>query len=188
MTTVYLLRHGEDVNPDGLIKGHLPGFPLSKEGKKQIEGAAKLLEKEGISAIYTSPLLRTRQSAEIFQKAFPKASFKVLEELTEWGTKMQGTLYRAMEGKPYLFFRKHYEPEEKVIERMRKGLEIIVKENPDASVVAFSHGWPITALRMSLEGEEFSYPLKSLPYNKILVLRLDVKLNLLEPPQILDFA
>lgn len=186
-TIIYLLRHGRDVNPRHLIKGHLPGFPLSEEGKREIENAARLLSEKKISAIYTSPLLRTRQSAKIFHEAFPQASFRVLKELTEWRTELQGKSRRIVEGKPYSFFQKYFEPGESVIERMKKAAKIIVRENPDASVVAFSHGGPIAILRMSLEGEEFRYPLKSLPYERVLVIRVNEKLNLLEPIETLRF-
>ena len=66
MTTLYLVRHGEVYNPQGIIYGRLPGFGLSAHGRTQIEQAAALLEKEGSpDALYASPMQRAQESAAI---------------------------------------------------------------------------------------------------------------------------
>ncbi len=187
MTTIYLLRHGKDVNPKNLIKGRLSGFPLADEGRAAIKKAAQRLSGEPIAVIYTSPLLRTKQSAEVFRRVFPKTPLKILGELNEWEAKIAGKPRSAFEGKPLSFFEKQCEPAGEVEERMRKAAKIIARENPGGSAAAFSHGWPIIALKLSLEGKKVSWPLWSLPYNEILVLKLDEELNLLEPSQVLRF-
>ncbi|NKB68247.1 MAG: hypothetical protein GKR89_14390 [Candidatus Latescibacteria bacterium] len=66
MVTLYLVRHGQVYNPDGIIYGHLPGFGLSQTGEGQIERAGKALADCGpLQALYTSPLQRARESAAI---------------------------------------------------------------------------------------------------------------------------
>jgi probable phosphoglycerate mutase len=66
MLTIYLVRHGEVHNPDGVVYGHLPGFGLSATGRAQIERAAALLEPCGpFAALYASPLQRAQESAAI---------------------------------------------------------------------------------------------------------------------------
>jgi broad specificity phosphatase PhoE len=63
VTTIYVARHGEsETNHQRLITGQLdPG--LSPHGREQSEALARALANEPLAAIYTSALLRTRQTA-----------------------------------------------------------------------------------------------------------------------------
>jgi broad specificity phosphatase PhoE len=65
-TTLYLVRHGEVHNPEGIIYGRLPGFGLSERGREQIERAAETLSSRSpFAALYASPLQRAQESAAI---------------------------------------------------------------------------------------------------------------------------
>ena len=69
MTRLYLIRHGEtDWNRSGRIMGTQP-VPLNANGRRQaVEFAAVLAElhkTQPLAALYTSPLVRTVQTAEI---------------------------------------------------------------------------------------------------------------------------
>jgi len=63
MTTLYLVRHGNNDFVGGRIAGWLPGVHLNEEGRAQAERAAELLAGRGIQALYTSPLERAQQTA-----------------------------------------------------------------------------------------------------------------------------
>lgn len=64
VTRIVAIRHGETAwNVDTRIQGHLD-IPLNATGRWQAQRAAESLLDEGISAIYTSDLLRARQTAE----------------------------------------------------------------------------------------------------------------------------
>ena len=68
----YLLRHGEALNNKKEIYSSYPEkkpFPLTEKGKKQVEAIAQKLKKEKIDLIFSSDLLRTKQTAEIIGKA-----------------------------------------------------------------------------------------------------------------------
>ncbi|NIT03624.1 hypothetical protein GTO10_01650 [Candidatus Saccharibacteria bacterium] len=184
MTTVYLLRHGETENPEDLIKGRLDRFALSPRGKKHLKRAARQLANERVTSVYTSPLLRARQSAEVFKESFPKAKFRVLEELNEWDSKLAGKPNAFIKSKPYSFFLKYYESPDQVLSRMRKALELMVGENRDGAAVAFSHGWPLTLLLLDLEGNKFKYPLTSFPHDRLSRIELGGKQK---SPRILHF-
>ena len=70
-TTLYLVRHGEVHNPEGVIYGRLPGYGLSERGRRQIEAAAQALAPRGpFAALYASPLQRARESAAILGARF----------------------------------------------------------------------------------------------------------------------
>lgn len=67
-TTIYLLRHGATAaniaNPP-ILQGRGMDLPLSETGTAQVQKAAVALQPVRLSAIYASPLLRARESAEI---------------------------------------------------------------------------------------------------------------------------
>jgi broad specificity phosphatase PhoE len=92
VTKLYLIRHGQSAgNAEGRFGGHGP-TPLSKLGEHQAEVTAKLLAKEGVTAIYSSDLHRAIQSAEPLSRltgipitptsAFRERNVGVLEGLT----------------------------------------------------------------------------------------------------------
>ncbi len=66
MLIVKLIRHGEsEFNRLGIIQGHT-NSPLSETGKKQAELTGNWLKStSNVSHIYTSPLMRALQTAEI---------------------------------------------------------------------------------------------------------------------------
>ncbi|MCK5084911.1 MAG: class I tRNA ligase family protein, partial [Candidatus Pacebacteria bacterium] len=69
ITKFILLRHGESENNVKDIKaGQLEGFPLTEKGIKQVEDAAEIIKKERVDIIVSSPVLRTKQTAEIVSK------------------------------------------------------------------------------------------------------------------------
>lgn len=71
-TTISVVRHGHIVNERGVFHGRLPGFPLSEEGVAQAQAAAGALLDDPIAAIFTSPMLRARQTAQILQESRPE--------------------------------------------------------------------------------------------------------------------
>src|SRR3989344_2536493 len=67
----FLLRHGESpINLKGLVScwPEIIYSPLTRKGAKQIKEAAKKLKKEKIGSIFSSDILRTKQTAEIVAK------------------------------------------------------------------------------------------------------------------------
>src|SRR5919204_1343904 len=65
MTTIWLARHGEVHNPGELLYGRLPRIRLSPEGQRQAQALAELLKPRPIEAVYSSPMLRARKTAEL---------------------------------------------------------------------------------------------------------------------------
>ena len=65
MTIIFLARHGEsDWNVEKRFQGH-SDRPLTERGREQAHALADLVASEKIEAIYTSPLSRARETAEI---------------------------------------------------------------------------------------------------------------------------
>ena len=64
---LYLIRHGatdnNEANPPRL-QGRRTDPPLSVQGREQAEQTGRWLARQGIDAVFSSPLLRARQTAE----------------------------------------------------------------------------------------------------------------------------
>jgi broad specificity phosphatase PhoE len=67
VTVFHLLRHGEPAI-FGRLNGRLPGVGLSEKGRAEAAKQAERLAGEKVEAIYSSPLQRTRETAEILSE------------------------------------------------------------------------------------------------------------------------
>lgn len=68
---MYLLRHGATANnlaDPPLLQGGGIDLELSEAGRQQAACAAELLAQQHLAAVYSSPLIRARQTAEIVAK------------------------------------------------------------------------------------------------------------------------
>ncbi len=162
-TLVHLVRHGLVDNPRRLVYGRLPGWHLSPEGRRQAEAVARRLEGRPITAVYSSPLERARETAEIVAAAVG-TPVAVRDDLTEsaLATPWEGLAWsevktrRRDEWEAYL--QRPLEmsgvPEglAAMAERMRHTIGEIAAAHPGAQVVAVSHGDPIKAGVLALTG------------------------------------
>lgn len=65
MTSIYLIRHGEnDFVGQGKLAGWLPGVRLNENGRKQALAVAELFRDVKLKAVYASPLERTMETAQ----------------------------------------------------------------------------------------------------------------------------
>lgn len=81
--TIHLVRHGEVENPERIVYADIPGFRLSKRGRLEAAAAAQHLGSLGVTAIYSSPLDRACETADIIA-AVTGAPIRPREDLTEW--------------------------------------------------------------------------------------------------------
>ncbi len=65
MTVIYLVRHGKTDDSGKRITGYRMGIHLNREGVQQASRVAEFLKHFPICAVYTSPLERTMETAEI---------------------------------------------------------------------------------------------------------------------------
>src|SRR5947209_5196449 len=89
-TVIYVVRHAEVHNPKDIVYGRLPRFGLSTHGRLQAEAVARFLAQRPVDAIYTSPLLRARQTAESISAELPQVPLRTTERLLEVKTGYQG--------------------------------------------------------------------------------------------------
>ncbi|MDE3019218.1 MAG: histidine phosphatase family protein [Nitrospirota bacterium] len=92
MPTIFLVRHGEtDWNRSGQIMGEQP-VPLNQQGLTQAHRLAGLLQGRPIRAIYSSPVARARQTADILASTVD-APVTLNQGLTEIGVGQWEGLY-----------------------------------------------------------------------------------------------
>lgn len=66
MTALHLVRHGQsEWNLTGRLQGQTARVPLTAVGRAQARAAASMLQDKGVSAIYSSDLLRALATAEL---------------------------------------------------------------------------------------------------------------------------
>lgn len=158
MTTTFLIvRHAHVHNPRNVIYGRLPRFRLSAEGQQQAERTARYLANVKVSRIYTSPLLRARQTAQAIHRHHPEAPFHRTALLPEVLTGWQGTSMNDLK-EAVNFYHPLKNPEDEtpaiIFARMHKFVRRGLLWHPGETIVGVSHGDPIKILRMGMLGAD----------------------------------
>jgi len=84
MPLLFLVRHGRTTaNASGVLAGWQPGVLLDEVGQQQAQAVARRLAAVPLQAIVSSPLERTRQTAEVIADAQPKAARHIDERIGE---------------------------------------------------------------------------------------------------------
>lgn len=142
-------------NPANVLYGRLPRFRLSDRGRAQAECAARFLSTRKLAAIYTSPLLRARQTVSALTQYHPDVRVHVARDLLEVRTSYEGESNSILEPGFSFYEPKREEDDEsmdEVWQRMYRFLVRVSRSYPGEAVVAVSHGDPITILRVGLLG------------------------------------
>jgi broad specificity phosphatase PhoE len=151
-----LIRHGQSTaNASGVWQGQME-FPLSEEGQEQARLAGKVLAGVRLDAIYSSPLGRALETAEIIARetgfAIPVVPLEGLMERR--GGSLEGTTHAEREARSPEFTKKLLslpeeerwtlvgaETDEEVLARFEKALSGIRARHADGErLVVVSHG------------------------------------------------
>lgn len=142
-------------NPQDILYGRLPRFRLSEQGRRQAEYTACFLAGRPVSAIYTSPLLRARQTAEMLASHFPGVDVRRSQLLLETRTAYQGSPNSIIQP-GFSFYEPLRDPSDEtmadIFDRMMRFLRQIARRHAGETVVAVSHADPITIMRVGLRG------------------------------------
>jgi broad specificity phosphatase PhoE len=156
------VRHGEVHNPDGVLYGRIPGFGLSDLGRRMAAVAADSLSEHPITALYTSPLQRARESAAPWAEAtglLPVVEPRIVEPTNrfEGGTVEFGPavlLHPRTWPLVYNPFRPSWgEPYVEVAMRMIAALDSAWHTADGGEVVLVSHQLPIVMVQRAVAGK-----------------------------------
>jgi len=142
-TVIHLVRHGLVENPRKIFYGRLPEFALSAEGMEQAEAAAVFFRRCPLQAIYSSPMLRARQTAEIIQKYHPDLTIAISEDINEIHTEYEGYTIEELERIDWQFYRNvkpPYETPQDIFKRLQKFLTEARQNHAGQEIVAVTHG------------------------------------------------
>jgi len=168
-TTINLIRHGQiDANVEKRWHGSTDSL-LNSLGEEQASRLGAHLKKQrtGISAIYTSPLLRTHRTAELVGRQIGVEPIPV-EGLVEFGIgELENTPFDDLRDKIGLFQEIeadiHFAPPggesvHQVMQRMLKAIEHIVSRHQGDEIAIVSHGAAIgIALAQMLDGSPYPF-------------------------------
>ncbi|HSM58059.1 MAG TPA: histidine phosphatase family protein [Candidatus Sulfomarinibacteraceae bacterium] len=149
-TTIHLVRHGHIMNPDAVYHGRLPGFPLSDKGRAQAAAAAEWLRERPITAIYCSPMLRTRQTGEIIRDALqPPPPLYVEPLLNEVYSPFDGRSHEEMAARNWDFYTgvdAPYEQPQDILQRVLVFFDRVREQHEGQQVVGVTHADPLAFL------------------------------------------
>ena len=154
-TTILLVRHGESTDNLARRLGSLgPGAPLTDRGRAQAGALALRLASRNVAAVYASPLLRARQTAEILAATLA-CGISTRDDLREIGLGLtEGSTAEsdiARIGAQYLRWLSGHltegldgdESGSEVVARMSTTLATLASAHSGGTVVAVSHGGAI---------------------------------------------
>lgn len=161
-TTVHLVRHGEVLNPDGIIYGRLPGFGLSPRGEEQAARVALHLAHEDVTAMFASPMQRARETAVPIAAAHG-LEVGIEDRLTEAANAFEGQSVSVGDGalrhpENWTLLRNPFRPSwgEPYLEIAHRMLGAAHRARAAAAghaAVCVSHQLPIWTLRRFLAGQ-----------------------------------
>jgi broad specificity phosphatase PhoE len=157
---LHLVRHGEVHNPRRVLYGRLPGFGLSVDGRRMARQAAEFVHamERPVTALISSPLQRTRESAEPFTELFgiePRIDDRVIEPTNVFeGKRMLRALVNPWNwrhlSKPAL--PSWGEPYADVVGRMNAAMTEAWDAADGGDVVIVSHQLPIWITHLAVAG------------------------------------
>ncbi len=164
---IHLVRHGEVYNPSGVLYGRLPNFHLSDTGKLMARAAAQELKDQGfpIRAIFSSPLIRTQESAKPIEELFGLDA-KTNENLIEPWNVFEGRKLsvKAVAVRPHWWW--HFRNPAKpawgesfidIIARMQEAISEAAESVKDGDVVLVTHQLPIWVMHLHAAGEKLMH-------------------------------
>jgi broad specificity phosphatase PhoE len=163
-TTVYLLRHGEVHNPEGILYGRATGFHLSERGRAMADRVAERIGDRDITVLVSSPLERAQETAAPLAAArglTVRLDDRVIESSNIFEGKrfdIQDSLLRQPQVWPSLWnpFRPSWgEPYKDVVARMWPAVLDARAEAEGHEAVVVSHQLPIWVTRLKAEGRRF---------------------------------
>jgi probable phosphoglycerate mutase len=170
-TRILLVRHGQSLgNAERRFGGHTP-TPLSELGVTQAEATARVLAREGVTAIYSSDLLRAVQTAEPLAReagleinrtsALRERSVGRMEGLTfEDAAESYPEEYAALLRRDFEHVLTGGESYRQLLDRASAELDRAIERNRGGIIAVFSHTGTICILVLHLMGALDSPTLK----------------------------
>ena len=148
MTTLLLIRHGENNLVGKRLPGRMPGVHLNERGLSQAEALVPALQKAPLKAIYSSPLERARETAAPLARALG-LDVQLVPDLAdvdpgEWAGRTLKSVrrlkaWKVVQEQPASFRFPGGETFVEAQTRAVKALNAIAARHPEELVACFTH-------------------------------------------------
>ncbi len=145
-TFISLVRHGLVHNPQRILYGRRPRFRLSQEGRQQAQAAAGYLADRPLVALYSSPMLRARQTARIILASRPELPLRISGYLHEVYVVYEGHPISELEARQWDLYSDNpppYEQPPDILQRVQQFVARARRRYPGQHVAAVTHGDPV---------------------------------------------
>ena len=182
--TIYLIRHGEtDYNRKGVVQGSGIDAELNEIGRAQAEAFYDAYGHVPFDKIYTSALVRTRQSVEKFiRSGIPYEQFSGLNEIS-WGI-YEGTAHTSGDDAAYQGILECWrngetdkameggESPAQVRDRQLPVLKHILSQSQERNILIATHGRAMRILLATLLNEPLAQ-MDKYPHNNLCLYKLE---------------
>lgn len=163
-TLICVVRHGEtDWNTTGVLQGWLD-VPINERGRAQAREMAQSFASAGFACVYTSPLVRALETAEIIaallrlpppvrHDGLKERNFGVIQGIpkTELAELNPSLLEHIVKRNPDTRFEQG-ESMDECATRVLDGVMDIARQSPGERVLAITHGWAMDAIAREVKG------------------------------------
>lgn len=160
-TYIYFIRHGEVYNPQKLLYGRLPKFHLSPHGREEVQTTAAFLQNKHITTLYTSPLLRARQTAAIINSRLKLPKIHITKQILEVQSSYQGTKLSDLDPiQSEVYLKPLASTDETVTQmatRMLQFVKTVAKHHKGEHIAFVTHGDPSMSLIAAIEGRPLTF-------------------------------
>jgi broad specificity phosphatase PhoE len=157
-TTIHFIRHGDVHNPQGIFYARLPRFRLSERGQQQAAAAGVYLQHRPLTAVFSSPMLRARQTADRVAELH-SLPVKRTGLLNETHTHLQGESLAELEAQGWPLFKDvppAYETTADIFARAQRFIRRVRRDYAGQEVAAVSHGHIMLWMHLWVRGLPFT--------------------------------
>ena len=173
-TIIHFVRHGIVHNPKKIFYGRLPNHGLSDEGIQVVSRLIPFFCKKPIDQIFSSPLLRTRQTARILALGLGNTPIAISRYLIEVHSPYDGHPLSELDAMYWDIYSGTQPPFEQPIDIFNRTMQFIsrtIKSNKGKETIAVTHADTIVFLSLWVKGFEVSFTSKSLIERKMIDLQ-----------------
>jgi broad specificity phosphatase PhoE len=142
-THIHLVRHGHVHNTEKVFYGRLPRFRLSRKGVRQARETARYFREKPIAAVYSSPMLRARQTARELLGATGLQTMSISRLINEVRSPLEGRPSRdvdALGGRMYTGLAPGFETPQDIVNRSSRFLKRVAERCTGKQALAVTHG------------------------------------------------
>jgi probable phosphoglycerate mutase len=159
---IIFVRHGESMHNAGMSDGK--DTALTAKGRKQAELLGRRLKNHNISVIYTSSLLRAKQTGGVISKIIKVPVKRNIEELDEYPTRYIKSKFKILLNKKRL--KRLKELLKRISEEREKNKTILIIAHGITNRIIMAHFLEIPLKKQLILFRQYNSCINSIEWNK----------------------